>query len=196
MSNILWLEVFSLNVLTFDLYLLKQSIFRALKRDLERAYLMTVGQSSHFTSYYWRCNLCPPIFYRRVWSMNFREWLWGAKPVNIPSVFMWPSLLFIWSVRLFMRSIFLLFVLLTWVFIGLTFSFNRINFYLLYGQLEFLYGQLLTFYMVTSTFYRVNFLLFISVSVKADCTYQTAYRRPGVKCRLRLKCWLKTTDQG
>ena len=91
---------------------------------------------------------------------------------------------------------FLLFVLLTWVFIGLTFSFNRINFYLLYGQLEFLYGQLLTFYMVTSTFYRVNFLLFISVSVKADCTYQTAYCRPGVKCRLRLKCWLKTTDQG
>ena len=41
---------FLLNVLKFDLYLLKQSIFRALKRDLERTYLMIVGQSSYFTS--------------------------------------------------------------------------------------------------------------------------------------------------
>ena len=65
----------SLNVLRFDLYLLKLSIFRALKRDLERAYLMIVGQSLHFTSCYWRCNLCTAIFHRRVWSMNSKEWL-------------------------------------------------------------------------------------------------------------------------
>ena len=50
LENILCLQVFSLNVLKFDLYVLKQSIFRALKRDLERAYLMIVGKSSHFTS--------------------------------------------------------------------------------------------------------------------------------------------------
>ena len=37
-------KFFLLNVLKFDLYLLKQSIFRAL-RDLEQAYLMIVGQS-------------------------------------------------------------------------------------------------------------------------------------------------------
>ena len=43
-ENILCLQVFLLNVLKFDLYLLKQSIFRAL-RDLEQAYLMIVGQS-------------------------------------------------------------------------------------------------------------------------------------------------------
>ena len=50
LENILCLKVFSLNVLKFDLYVLKQSIFRALKRDLERAYLMIVSKSSHFTS--------------------------------------------------------------------------------------------------------------------------------------------------
>ena len=50
LENILCLQVFSLNVLKFDLYVLKQSIFRALKRDLERAYLMIEGKSSHFTS--------------------------------------------------------------------------------------------------------------------------------------------------
>ena len=50
LENILCLQVFSLNVLKFDLYVLKQSIFRALKRDLERAYLMIVSKSSHFTS--------------------------------------------------------------------------------------------------------------------------------------------------
>ena len=148
---------------------------------------MITGQSSHSPSYCCGCNLCTAIFNRRVWSMNSKEWLWGANQ---------SSLLFIWSVRLFIRSTFLLFVLLTWVFIGSTFSFNRINFYLLYGQLEFLYGHLLTFYMVTSIFYRVNFLLFIPVSVKANCTYQIAYCRPGVKCRLRITCWLKTIDQG
>ena len=68
-------KVFSLNVLKFDLYLLKQSIFRVLKRDLERAYLMIVGQSSYFTSCYWHFNLCTPIFYQLVWSMNSKEWL-------------------------------------------------------------------------------------------------------------------------
>ena len=52
LENTLCLQVFSLNVLKFDLYVLKQSIFRALKRDLERAYLMIVGKSSHFTSYF------------------------------------------------------------------------------------------------------------------------------------------------
>ena len=36
------------------------------------------------------------------------------------------------------------------------------------------------FYLVKSTFYRVKFLLFISVSVKADCRFQTADRRPGL----------------
>ena len=51
-ENILCLHFFSLNVFKIDLYLLKQSIFRALKSDLERAYLMIEGQSSHFTSCY------------------------------------------------------------------------------------------------------------------------------------------------
>ena len=37
--------------------------------------MMIVGQSSHFTSCYWRFNLCTAIFYRRVWSMNSKEWL-------------------------------------------------------------------------------------------------------------------------
>ena len=68
-------SIFSLNVRKFDLHLLKQNIFRALKRDLERAYLMIAGQSWHFTSCYWRCNLCTAIFYRRMWSMNSKEWL-------------------------------------------------------------------------------------------------------------------------
>ena len=51
-KNILCLHFFSLDVFKIDLYLLKQSIFRALKSDLERAYLMIKGQSSHFTSCY------------------------------------------------------------------------------------------------------------------------------------------------
>ena len=54
-----------------------------------------------------------------------------------------------------------------------TFSFNRIKFYFIYGQVDFLYDQL---------------LLFTSVSVKADCRFQTIDRKPGVKCRLRVKC--------
>ena len=55
-----------------------------------------------------------------------------------------------------------------------TFSFNRIKFYFIYGQVDFLYDQL---------------LLFTSVSVKADCRFQTAdSRKPGVKYRLRVKC--------
>ena len=73
-KNILCLQGFFLNVLKFDLYLLKQSIFRVLKRDLERAYLMIVGQSSYFTSCYWHFNLCTAIFYQLVWSMNSKEW--------------------------------------------------------------------------------------------------------------------------
>ena len=73
-KNILCLQGFFLNVLKFDLYLLKQSIFRVLKRDLERAYLMIVGQSSYFTSCYWHFNLCAAIFYQLVWSMNSKEW--------------------------------------------------------------------------------------------------------------------------
>ena len=79
--------------------------------------------------------------------------------------FMWPTLLFTWSVRLFIWS----------------------TFYFLYDQLEFLCGQLFLlirsifiFYMVNSSFCMVNFLLFISVSVKADCRFQTADRRPGL----------------
>ena len=43
-ENILSLQVFPLYVLKFDLYLLKQSIFRALKRDLECVYLIIVCQ--------------------------------------------------------------------------------------------------------------------------------------------------------
>ena len=61
--DILCLQVFPLNVLKFDLYLLKQGIFTAMKRDLERAYLMIAGQSSHFTFCYWRCNFCTAIFH-------------------------------------------------------------------------------------------------------------------------------------
>ena len=99
------------------------------------------------------------------------------KPVNIPFVFLWPSLFFIWS---------------TFTFCMVNFSFNKINFYFLYGQVEFLYGQLFTFYMVMLSFYMVNFLLFISVSVKADCRFQTADCRLGVKCKPRVKCRLKT----
>ena len=99
------------------------------------------------------------------------------KPVNIPFVFLWPSLFFLWS---------------TFTFCMVNFSFNKINFYFLYGQVEFLYGQLFTFYMVKSSFYMVNFLLFISVSVKADCRFQTADCRLGVKCKPRVKCRLKT----
>ena len=49
-EKMLCLQVFSLNVLSFDLDLLKQSIFRALKEDFERAYVTTVGQSSSLTS--------------------------------------------------------------------------------------------------------------------------------------------------
>ena len=45
-----------------------------------------------------------------------------------------------------------------------------------------------TFYMVKSTFHIVNFLLFISVSVK--CRLQTS------DCRLEVKCRLKTADRG
>ena len=73
-------------------------------------------------------------------------------------MFLWLSLLSIWWVRLFIRSTF------------------------------FLYGQLFNFY-------TVNFLLFIrstfyflyrSVS-RADCRFQTADCRPGVKCWLGSK---------
>ena len=99
------------------------------------------------------------------------------KPVNIPFVFLWCSLFFIWS---------------TFTFCMVNFSLNKINFYFLYGQVEFLYGQLFTFYMVKLSFYMVNFLLFISVSVKADCRFQTADCRLGVKCKPRVKCRLKT----
>ena len=87
---------------------------------------------------------------------------------------------------------FFLFIWSTFTFCMVNFSFNKINFYFLYGQVEFLYGQLFTFYMVKSSFYMVNFLLFISVSVKADCRFQTADCRLGVKCRPRVKCRLKT----
>ena len=147
---------------------------------------MITGQSSHSPSYCCGCNLCTAIFNRRVWSMNSKEWLWGANQ---------SSLLFIFSSTFYTVNLFT-FCIVNLSFYRVNFSFNRINFYLLYGQLEFLYGQLLTFYMVTSIFYRVNFLLFIPVSVKANCTYQIAYCRPGVKCRLKITCWLKTIDQG
>ena len=56
------LASFSLNVLKLDLFLLKQSIFRALNRDLERAYLMIVDQSPYFTYCSNRFNLCTVIF--------------------------------------------------------------------------------------------------------------------------------------
>ena len=50
-ENILCLQVFSLKVLKFDLYLSQQSISRALKIALKRAYLMIVGQSLHLHSH-------------------------------------------------------------------------------------------------------------------------------------------------
>ena len=50
----------------------------------------------------------------------------------------------------------------------------------------------LLFIWSTRVFCMVNFLLFISVSVKADCRFQTADCRLGVKCRPRVKCRLKT----
>ena len=74
-EDILCPHMFSLNVFKFDLYLLKQSIFKSLNRDFEQAYLMIVGQSSYFTSCYCRFNFCTAIFYRREWSMNSKEWL-------------------------------------------------------------------------------------------------------------------------
>ena len=74
-EDILCLHMFSLNVFKFDLYLLKQCIFKSLNRDFEQAYLMIVGQSSYFTSCYCRFNFCTAIFYRRKWSMNSKEWL-------------------------------------------------------------------------------------------------------------------------
>ena len=58
------LQVFSLNVLKNYLYLLKQSIFRALKEELEHAYLI-VSKSSSFTSFHWCLSLCTAIFNRR-----------------------------------------------------------------------------------------------------------------------------------
>ena len=58
------------------------------------------------------------------------EILWDAKPVNIPSVFLWPILLFMWSI---------------WLCICSTFSF-------LYGQLEFLCGQLFTLHKINFYF--------------------------------------------
>ena len=93
------------------------------------------------------------MFDVRNWASRLRSfniisfictYIWGTKPVNIPFVFMWPTLLFIWSVRLFIRSIL----------------------YFLCDQLEFLCGQLFllirsifTFSMVNSSFLYVNFLL-------------------------------------
>ena len=62
-EDILCLHMFSLNVFKFDLYLLKQSIFKSLNRDFEQAYLMIVGQSSYFTSCYCRFNFCTAIFF-------------------------------------------------------------------------------------------------------------------------------------
>ena len=32
--------------------------------------------------------------------LNQSLYIWGGKPVNIPSVFLWPSLLFMWSIQL------------------------------------------------------------------------------------------------
>ena len=53
-ADILCIEVFSLSFFKFDLYLLKQSTLRALKRDLERVYLMIVGKSLCFIPQYRR----------------------------------------------------------------------------------------------------------------------------------------------
>ena len=120
------------------------------------------------------------------------QYLWGAKLVNIPSVFLWPSSLFTWSIRLFIRSIFPF----------------------LYDQLEFLCGQLLLIIRSTIfTFYMVNFLFCIWSSrlftfyvgqcktqsadlwrqtadrgeVQAEGKMQTEDCRPEVKCRLGFK---------
>ena len=56
------------------------------------------------------------------------------------------------------------------------------------------YMVMSTFYMVRSTFYMVRSTFYIG-----QCKTQTVdFRlpRPEVKCRLRVKCRLKTADQG
>ena len=76
-----------------------------------------------------------------------------AKQVNIPTVFLWPSLLYIWSTRLF-------------IWLTFYFLFGQLNFF--YGQLDFAYDKLFTFCMVSGTLFManstldmINFLLFI-----------------------------------
>ena len=99
-----WVQTIYFTFLEFDLNLLKQSIFISFD---------DTGQSSHSPSYCCGCYLCPAIFNRRVWSINSKEWLWGANQ---------SSLLFIWSVRLFIRSIFFTFCIVN-------LSFYRVNFF-------------------------------------------------------------------
>ena len=74
----------------------------------------------------------------------------GAKPVNIPSVFQWPSLVFIWSIQLFIQSTFYFlygqlefYVVPFLLLITSIFTLHMVNstFYFLYGQVDFLFGQ-------------------------------------------------------
>ena len=64
-----------------------------------------------------------------------------AKQVNIPTVFLWPSLLYIRSTRLF-------------IWLTFYFLFGQLNF--LYGQLDFSYDKLFTFCMVSRTLFMAN----------------------------------------
>ena len=86
--------------------------------------------------------------------------IWGTKPVNIPSVFLWPSLLFTCSIRLFIKStLYFLYVQLEFL-CGQLFTFNKINFCFLYGQLDFLYSQLLLFLWSSRLFMWSTFHFF------------------------------------
>ena len=93
-------------------------------------------------SYFLPCSLLAMLrFYRYrnnslIQTVKFS--LLGAKPVNIPSVFLWSTLLLTWSVRLFIRS--------TFTFYIASSSFFVVNFLPLVRSIF--------------TFYIVNFLLF------------------------------------
>ena len=95
LENILCLQVFSLNVLKFDLYVLKQSIFRALKRDLERAYL--IASSSHFTS----CFIDVVIYAQSSFASACEAWI----PKNVCRHFMHSS---------FVRQLFSILIFMKW----------------------------------------------------------------------------------
>ena len=131
-------------------------------------------------------------------------WLFIWSPFDFLYGHLW---LFIWSTFDFLYGQLLTFYMVIFCFLfgqrltfySQLFTFYMVTFWLfiwhlwlfIWSTFDFLYGQLFTFYMVIFCFlfgqvdfFMVNFLHFVSVSVKADCTFQTADYRPGVKCRL------------